>query len=360
MDSKGIRHQEEDMTVVSVVGARPNFIKLASVDTAFLNRNVNHVIIHTGQHFDSEMSSEIITDIGLRRPDFNLGIGGSSALDQISRITAELPALLNKIVPKCVIVYGDVTSTLGAAISAHFSGLKVAHVEAGYRSFDRSMPEEINRILTDHISDLCFTSHEIATEQLLKESIRKDCIFTVGSTALDLLSSIKVEKRDTEEPFILCTLHRPQNVDDSERLTRILESLNKFAMKIKIYFPIHPRTKKCIDNLSAHIHSNVIIVKPMRYKEFIARMREASLLITDSGGLQEESAFMGIPCLVLRNTTERPYLVESGNSRLIGKDLSRIETEAESLMNSPRPPEYRDIFSDGKAGARIADIIMQS
>ena len=131
MDSKGIRHQEEDMTVVSVVGARPNFIKLASVDTAFLNRNVNHVIIHTGQHFDSEMSSEIITDIGLRRPDFNLGIGGSSALDQISRITAELPALLNKIVPKCVIVYGDVTSTLGAAISAHFSGLKVAHVEAG-------------------------------------------------------------------------------------------------------------------------------------------------------------------------------------------------------------------------------------
>jgi len=131
-------------------------------------------------------------------------------------------------------------------------------------------------------------------------------------------------------------------------------------MKIKIYFPIHPRTKKCIDNLSAHIHSNVIIVKPMRYKEFIARMREASLLITDSGGLQEESAFMGIPCLVLRNTTERPYLVESGNSRLIGKDLSRIETEAESLMNSPRPPEYRDIFSDGKAGARIADIIMQS
>ncbi len=360
--------------ILLIVGARPNFMKVAPIYAEMKRRPAEFepVIVHTGQHY-GEMSDSFFDDLGIPKPDINLGVGSASHAVQTAGImTAFEPVVLSE-KPDWVVVVGDVNSTIACALVCSKLGVKVAHVEAGLRSRDRSMPEEINRILTDAIADLLLTTSQDADENLLREGISVDTIRFVGNVMIDsLLEHLKVAERSkireqlgvSEKEYAVLTLHRPSNVDSRETLKPIVEALIDISQQIPIVFPVHPRTRAKIDEFGlaeAIKTSNIRLIEPLGYVDFMRLYSGSRLVLTDSGGLQEETTVLGIPCLTLRENTERPVTIELGSNILVGTDPEKIKQAAYELLNkenSSQPARIPPLW-DGKAAGRICDELLQ-
>jgi UDP-N-acetylglucosamine 2-epimerase (non-hydrolysing) len=374
------------MKIVSVVGARPNFMKIAPVSEELRAKNISHVLIHTGQHYDYTMSKLFFEDLALPKPDIDLGIGSSTHAKQTGDIMMRLEPVLRRENPSLVLVVGDVNSTMAAAITAAKLGIPVAHVEAGLRSFDRTMPEEINRIVTDSIANYHFTTEDSANENLRREGF-SESIFFVGNTMIDtLLKHVDRAKRSSilqrlgmnGHEYGIVTLHRPSNVDRKENIQTILEALNVIAQDLPLIFPIHPRTRERIRDFSLnHLVNNlpsppfgkgekwgfgksVFIIEPLGYLDFLKLMKDAKIVFTDSGGIQEETTVLGIPCITLRENTERPVTVTSGTNVIVGADKEKIINEARKRLNSHSTSFSIPPLWDGKAAKRIVDVILRS
>jgi len=362
------------MKIILVCGARPNFVKIAPLLRAIEMHNaqkpgaINPILVHTGQHYDYQMSQVFFQDLELPEPDIYLGIGGGTHAEQTGKILIELEKVLLKEQPSLVIVVGDVNSTLAAALAAAKLNILVAHVEAGLRSFDCSMPEEINRMLTDAISAYLFTPSRDGDHNLLNEGIPKEKIFFVGNVMVDslLYCKPKAEKSDIlqtldlkEKEYVLLTLHRPANVDGKQELTGILKALKDVSEQIPIVFPAHPRTRINIEKygLSKLIkESRITIVEPVGYIDFLALQMHAKFVLTDSGGIQEETTVLGVPCLTLRDSTERPVTITQGTNTLINSTAGIKPAALEILNGAVRTGSIPE-FWDGKAAERIIEVI---
>ncbi len=354
------------------MGARPNFIKIAPLAKAFnkYRKEVKHLLCHTGQHFDKRMSDIFFEDLKMPGPDFNLGVGRGSHAGQTARIMLELEQVLNSEKPDLVIVPGDVNSTLAAALVASKMGIPVAHVEAGLRSFDKTMPEEINRIVTDVVSDFLFVTEHSGMHNLRNEGVDDSKIFFVGNTMIDSLDTHwdAVEANTvtdrlglTKGQYIVATFHRPTNVDDKERLMELMDALVRLAGKRMLVFPVHPRTRKNIEafGLEKMIPDSLMLAEPLGYLEFLSLMRYAELVITDSGGIQEETTYMGVQCITVRKNTERPVTIDVGTNQLVGVSMEKVEKTAFDILEGTTKPGRIPELWDGKAAKRIAEIIME-
>jgi UDP-N-acetylglucosamine 2-epimerase (non-hydrolysing) len=409
------------MKLINIVGARPNFMKIASIIDAIYKYNhavdnsnlkIEHLLVHTGQHYDDSMSDSFFRDLNLPKPDIDLGVGSGSHAVQTSEIIKRFEPVLLEHQPDVVILVGDVNSTVACALVAskiqyaspqhgstaqrqHLKGLRplIAHVEAGLRSFDRTMPEEINRLLTDTISDYLFTSEESGEENLLREGIPKEKIFFVGNTMIDTLLKHRQKARESEVleklglinsklnthhsklvPYGVLTLHRPSNVDHKETFHNILKGLVRVAKQLPIIFPAHPRTVNRIkefhfekyfnfvtQNSTLNIqHSKINCLEPLGYLEFLCLMSNAKFVLTDSGGIQEETTILEIPCMTLRENTERPSTITYGTNVIIGADPKRIIEESEKALNENRAGRNVPPLWDGKAGQRIIEILVKN
>jgi UDP-N-acetylglucosamine 2-epimerase (non-hydrolysing) len=368
------------MHILHIVGARPNFMKAAPVMRALDARSgMRQSLIHTGQHYDAAMSDVFFQQLEIREPDCNLGIGSGSHAQQTAAAMVALEPVLMDRKPDLVLVYGDVNSTVAAALVCSKLGVRVGHVEAGLRSRDRSMPEEINRLLTDQLSDLLFTPSDDADENLLGEGIDASKIHLVGNVMIDTLVRLLpraerlYEKRTAADfslslPYALVTLHRPSNVDDLPWLSELLTTLADLSSQLNIIFPVHPRTRQRLNHLasgfgsSIRTNSRLRLVDPLPYLEFLGLQRHAVLAITDSGGIQEETTFLGVPCLTVRENTERPVTITQGTNQLVGKNLSRLRERAAAILAADSRKD-RATFNqrlplwDGHASDRIAQVI---
>ena len=352
------------MRVVSVVGARPQFIKAAIVSRALRAGGIDEILVHTGQHYSDSMSDLFFRDLALPLPDRNLGVGSGTHGEQTGRMLEAIAAVLVEARPDRVLVYGDTNSTIAAALAAAKLQLPVDHVEAGLRSFDRDMPEEVNRVLTDALSDLLFCPTKTAVENLATEGIR-DGVHLVGDVMLDLA----LEVRDSAAPaalpagvrageYFVATVHRASNTDDAARLAEVMRALSRVSNDVApVVLPAHPRLRGCLT--SAGIASNgVRCIEPVGYFEMQGLIRNARGVITDSGGVQKEAAFHGVPCLTLRDTTEWVETVQGGLNRLLGDQLDDLPTAAMECRGArPIPPELLQAFGGGQAGARIAELV---
>lgn len=354
--------------IVHVVGARPNFMKAAPVMRALQARDVEQVLVHTGQHYDSAMSAIFLQQLDLPEPDFNLRVGSGTHTRQTAEIMTRFEPLLRKVEPDGVLVYGDVNSTLAAALVCAKTRVRIGHVEAGLRSFDRTMPEEINRLLTDQIADLLFTPSKDADDNLLKEGVAPGKIHRVGNVMIDTLVRLlpKARKRSVlkdlgleKGKFILVTLHRPSNVDSPQTLRSVITRLNQISEESPLVFPLHPRTRSRIQTQSLVFSTGVRVTDPLGYLDFLALEARARLVITDSGGIQEETSFLGIPCVTVRPNTERPITVELGTNHLVGTDMDLLSDTVETLQNKAGSlTTKKDIpLWDGQASQRIAAVI---
>jgi UDP-N-acetylglucosamine 2-epimerase (non-hydrolysing) len=354
-------------TVVFAVGARPNFVKMAPVIEASRRRGLfRQVVVHTGQHYDERLSAEIIDDLGFPKPDRFLGIGSGSHGEQTGFTLVAFERVLLEDPPELVVVSGDVNATLACALAAAKLGVPVAHVESGLRSRDWSMPEEQNRVLTDRLSDFLFTHSPEAGENLLAEGIPRDRIHYVGNTMIDTLRRLEREARRRaawaglgapEGGYALVTLHRPSNVDAEDRLGAIVSALVELGGRIPVVFPIHPRTRARLaagDGLARLEDAGVVCLDPLGYLDFLSLECGAGLIVTDSGGVQEEAAALGVPCYTLRANTERPITISQGTNTLIGEDpaaISRVRLAEEAPAPRAIP------LWDGKAAERVADVL---
>jgi UDP-N-acetylglucosamine 2-epimerase (non-hydrolysing) len=377
------------MHVLHIVGARPNFMKAAPVMRALdAHAGIRQSLIHTGQHYDAAMSDIFFQQLEMREPDCNLGIGSGSHAQQTAAVMVALEPVLLDRKPDLVLVYGDVNSTVAAALVCSKLGVHVGHVEAGLRSRDRSMPEEINRLVTDQLSDLLFTPSADADENLVHEGIDSAKIHLVGNVMIDTLvrllprAELLYEKRTSADffsPYALVTLHRPSNVDDLPWLGELLATLADLSSRLNIIFPVHPRTRQRLDDLANGFGSmnrnsmnrnsldrnndRLRLVDPLPYLEFLGLQRHAALVITDSGGIQEETTFLGVPCLTVRENTERPITITSGTNQLVGRNLGRLrEAAAAILANDSGKDIARSNHNvplwDGHASERIARVIV--
>jgi UDP-N-acetylglucosamine 2-epimerase (non-hydrolysing) len=357
--------------IISVVGARPNFMKVAPLHCAFSKfADVNHVICHTGQHYDERMSKVFFDELGLPKPDFYLGIGSGSHAVQTAGVMVKFEEILLQEKPELVIVVGDVNSTLACSLVAKKMNIPVAHVEAGLRSFDRTMPEEINRLVTDAISDYLFVTEESGMKNLEKEGIPACKTFMVGNVMIDSLihnssridsSTILSELRLKASYYLLATLHRPSNVDKVESLSELIRILNKYACDQKVIFPVHPRTKSNLlkTNLLNELSENLILCDPIGYTDFLCLVKNARLIITDSGGIQEESTYLGVQCITLRENTERPVTIDLGTNHLVGTNIHAIDQAiSEVLKGKIKKGEVPPLW-DGKAAERICSILVE-
>jgi UDP-N-acetylglucosamine 2-epimerase (non-hydrolysing) len=359
------------ITIVSVVGARPNFMKIAPLMAAFRAREaVRPVLVHTGQHYDERMSRLFFEDLGIPRPDANLEVGSGTHAAQTAEIIRRFEPVVEQYRPDVVVVVGDVNSTIACALVAAKLGVRVAHVEAGLRSFDRSMPEEINRLLTDAISDFLFVSEPSGMENLRREGVPAERVFFVGNVMIDtLLGNLEKAKASRVledlgvEPrgYATLTLHRPSNVDDPGTLGRLLGALKTIARELPIVFPVHPRTRKNLERfgLAALEQQGFRLTEPLGYLDFLKLNAEARLVLTDSGGIQEETTILKVPCLTLRENTERPVTVQVGCNQLVGSDPERILAAFRRVMlrrdfTCAAPEGW-----DGHAAERIADILVR-
>ena len=351
-----------------VVGARPNFIKAFPLYRALERTGQFSLrLINTGQHYDENMVAVFFEQLKMKEPDINLGIGSGRHGEQTARILDEIEREFLSEKPDLVIVFGDVNSTLAAALAAAKLNISVAHVEAGLRSFDRSMPEEINRVLTDQISDLLFITSPEAEVNLLKEGKDKDQINFVGNTMIDSLIRFQplfdsVHIKDAcgfqDKEYVLITLHRPSNVDDPVNLEQLIASLNTVAETAPCLWPLHPRTRKQLDNITPKLHDRLFIIDPLGYLEFMGLQRDAAAVITDSGGIQEESTFLGVPCLTVRDNTERPITIEQGTNRLVGTDYSNIPGAVKEAIVKKSEPIIPELW-DGKSSERIVNVLLR-
>lgn len=354
------------MKIISVVGTRPNFVKIASLVKEFSKHpDITNILVHTGQHYDEKMSDSFFRELEIPEPDINLGIGSGSHAEQTGRIMIEFEKVLLNEKPDLVLVVGDVNSTLACALTSVKLGIKVAHIEAGLRSFDREMPEEINRILTDQISDYLFTTEKDAEKNLLNEGIAKSKIFFVGNLMIDTLLIHKERASNLKKPdsndYAILTLHRPSNVDDKETLSNILEIIREIQSQIKIIWPMHPRTRNNLEgfNLKEKLKEmkNVSISDPLTYLEFMNAVMNSKFVLTDSGGIQEETTVLNIPCITLRDNTERPVTIEQGTNYLAGSNKNSILEIIQKVLNG-KAKQYKGIeFWDGKAAERIVSVI---
>jgi UDP-GlcNAc3NAcA epimerase len=351
------------MKILTVVGARPQFVKAAVVSRALLGiAGVTETIVHTGQHFDDNMSTIFFDELSIPRPKHNLGVGGGSHASNTGRMMEGIEQLMLSDQPDFVLVYGDTDSTLAAALAAAKLCVKVAHVEAGLRSFNRNMPEEINRIMTDHVSTMLFPPTQAAVEQLAREGIVGDKVKNVGDVMFDAIrlfnpiaetkSSVLADLALEKGTYALCTLHRKENTDHEHRLRAIISGLGMAGMPIVL--PLHPRTKKMLGQNGIDLPSNVRIIDPVGYLDMITLQRHASVIGTDSGGLQKEAYFQGVPCVTFRDETEWTELVEMGANTLVGADASLI---ADSMANAKPITDVANIYGDGNASQLIADAL---
>jgi UDP-N-acetylglucosamine 2-epimerase (non-hydrolysing) len=360
--------------VLCVVGARPNYMKMAPIVRALKSKNIPVLLVHTGQHYDAAMNDKLFADLGMPKPDVNLEVGSGTHAVQTAQIMMRFEPVLDTYKPSCVVVVGDVNSTLACSIVANKRNVGVMHVEAGLRSYDRTMPEEINRVLTDQLADVLYTTERSAGKNLEREGIDSGRIEFVGNVMIDsLLSNRKYSPKPTEtlkrhgmnaqlitevSGYGLVTLHRPSNVDSAEALSQILATLREISEKLVLVFPLHPRTKANISRFGledAIRADRVIVLPPQGYLEMIGLMADATVVLTDSGGIQEETTALGVPCLTLRENTERPITVEQGTNIITGRDRVAIHSAIDKTLSGDgkqgRIPEYWD----GSAAERIVD-----
>ncbi len=380
--------------IILIAGARPNFMKIAPIYRAIkkYQQSIKEILVHTGQHYDYEMSKVFFEDLELPTPDIYLGVGSGSHAEQTGQIMIKLERVLLQEKPDLVMVVGDVNSTLAGALASVKLHIPVAHVEAGMRSFDRTMPEEINRLLTDAVSDYLFTPSPDADENLKKEGIPESKIFLVGDVMVDSLlfnlekarKSRILEKlglrtslsdnRPLAGDYSLLTLHRPSNVDDKDSFSKIITALTQITRRIPIIFPAHLRTKKQIEAFSLQHHfinfaangnrpktisNGVYLLGPVGYLDFLNLMINAKFVMTDSGGIQEETTVLGIPCLTLRDTTERPMTISQGTNVLVGNDPQKIIDEAFRILDGKRKQTRIYELWDGKTAPRVVDTIVR-
>jgi UDP-N-acetylglucosamine 2-epimerase (non-hydrolysing) len=355
-------------TVTAVLAARPNIVKMAPVVKALLDGGRVAVrVLHTGQHYDRALSDSFVEQLGMPAPEENLAVGSGSHAEQTARVLVGVEASLQRERPDAVVVAGDVNSTLAAGLAAAKLGVPVVHLESGLRSGDWSMPEEINRVLTDRLSDLLLCTSADAVVNLATEGISGEQVVLVGNTMIDSLRRL-FEQAERESPlsrlglqareFALVTLHRPALVDDDERLAAVLVAFDELAGELPVIFPLHPRTRERVARLGALDGGRIRFLDPLSYLEFIALERAARLIVTDSGGVQEESSALGVPCLTYRTTTERPVTVELGTNRLIGTDPSGLIAACrEELAGRPDFTAAEIPLWDGQAGGRAARAI---
>src|SRR5882762_8937401 len=349
------------MHVLHVVGARPNFMKAAPVMRALRDRGAQQTLVHTGQHYDANMSDVFFTQLAMPAPDVNLEVGSGSHAKQTADIMSRFEPVVLERKPDIVLVYGDVNSTVAAALVCSKLQIKVGHVEAGLRSFDRSMPEEINRLVTDQLADLLFTPSEDGDQNLQKEGVVPEKIHCVGNVMIDSLVRLLplAKKCSTDgfpERYALVTLHRPSNVDDSASLKGILESLLEVSDRIAVVFPVHPRTRQRISDLGVPL-GNLHLSEPLPYVEFLALQSRATAVLTDSGGIQEETTYLGVPCLTLRSNTERPVTVTMGTNILVGQDRQKLTSELTKILDGKAKRGQAPPLWDGRAGDRIAELL---
>jgi len=351
------------MHILHVVGARPNFMKAAPVAAALARGGATQTVVHTGQHYDAGMSDIFFKELGLPEPDVNLEVGSGSHTLQTAQVMQRFEPVVLERKPDMVLVYGDVNSTLAGALVCAKLLVPVGHVEAGLRSGDRSMPEEINRLLTDLIADLLFTPSADGNANLLREGIPAEKIKLVGNVMIDTLVRLlpQAERRwlklEIEIPsgkFALVTLHRPSNVDDPCQLSRLLEALGQIGRELSVLFPVHPRTRKSIADGGLGVPETVRLMDPQGYLDFLALQSHAQVVITDSGGVQEETTYLGIPCLTLRDSTERPVTVTTGTNMLIGGDIERLYEEVGRILAGEGKRGQCPPLWDGHASERIA------
>ncbi|MCC7400715.1 MAG: UDP-N-acetylglucosamine 2-epimerase (non-hydrolyzing) [Chitinophagaceae bacterium] len=354
------------MNITLVAGARPNFMKVAPIIRAIQqaqrdNKNITYRLVHTGQHYDKKMSTEFFEQLSIPEPDINLGAGSGTQAEQTAVIMMRFEKELIENKPDIVLVVGDVTSTMACAITAKKLCIDVAHVEGGLRSDDMAMPEEINRIVTDSISDHFFTTSKMADENLIKSGIESQRIHFVGNTMIDTLYQhlnklieprIYKEQNLTSGKYFLITLHRPNNVDNPAKLKELLDYILKGSEGFPVVFPVHPRTQKVLADI-AYEHERLIQTDPLSYLEFIYLIKNSRAIITDSGGITEESTVLGIPCMTLRNSTERPETVTVGTNILIGTDINNLENHLKNLQQNIWKKGAIPELWDGKTSQRI-------
>ena len=361
------------MKIINVVGARPNLVKIAPLLRAMRRQErVEPLLIHTGQHYDKKLSDIFFQQMKISEPDFNLDVGSGSQAWQTAEILKRLEPLLVDHRPDLVLVVGDVNSTVAASLAAAKLGIPIAHVEAGLRSFDRSMPEEINRVVTDALADHLFVTEQDAVENLLKEGRPRERIYFVGNVMIDALEqflAVAQKSRIAEhlglvsngsvQQFGLVTLHRPSNVDSSATLASLMRALDSVADMVPLIFPVHPRTRQKLSQLGIKDNAKLRLIDPLGYLEFICLLSHARIVLTDSGGVQEETTALGIPCLTLRENTERPVTVTSGTNHIVGQDFEKIKTRAREILDGNSKKGERPELWDGHAAERIVEILLK-
>ncbi len=371
------------MRLLSVVGARPNFMKIAPiVEEVKKYSDIEHCLVHSGQHYDELLSGNFFADLGLPKPDVNLEVGSGSHAVQTAEIMKRIEAVLLDYKPQMVLVVGDVNSTIAAALTAVKLRIGVAHVEAGLRSFDMTMPEEINRKLTDAVSSLLFVTEQSGVDNLKREGVPAETIFLVGNVMIDcllrhrelaarspILDQLGVRQNGAGcHPYGVLTLHRPSNVDDPKTLHGILSAVSDLAAELPVFFPIHPRTRRSIESFSLGRYltdaadgkrTGIVPLDPLGYLDFLSLNDHARMVLTDSGGVQEETTALGVPCLTLRENTERPATVEYGSNQVVGVDSERILAAARSILHSSARESRRPPLWDGQAAPRIVAILRE-
>ena len=365
------------MKIINIVGARPNFMKMAPIIEA-LNRypdDFDHLLVHTGQHYDQKMSKAFFDDLGMPKPDIDLGVGSGSHAEQTARIMVEFEKVCLSEKPDLVIVVGDVNSTMACTITAKKLGIKVAHVEAGLRSRDMSMPEEINRLCTDVLCDYLFTTDRLADENLRTEGVPAEKIHFVGNVMIDTLVhhrekaaqlNLLTEMGLAPQGYATLTLHRPGNVDDKETLQGILDALKEISQQLPILFPIHPRTRKMVETFGFQDYfstgskvEGIWLTEPLGYLEFLHLNMNAKLVLTDSGGLQEETTVLGVPCITMRPNTERPITCVEGTNVLVGSHREDILNAAQEVLAGKGSAGQIPEKWDGAAAERIVGVLVE-
>lgn len=351
------------MQIIHVVGARPNFMKVAPVLAALGRRpTIHQSLVHTGQHYDYNMSEVFFQQLGIPRPDVNLDVGSGSHAQQTAEIMTRFETVVRDSRPDLVLVYGDVNSTVAAALVCAKLLIPVGHVEAGLRSGDRTMPEEVNRLVTDQLSDILFTPSEDGNFNLAREGVRAERVHMVGNVMIDtLVRCLPLQRAPegvvAEGRFVLVTLHRPSNVDDPRQLSALVDALSEVAKEVPVLFPVHPRTRPLLGLATRSLPAGLRILEPLGYLEFLYLQSRATAVVTDSGGIQEETTYLRVPCLTLRENTERPITATIGSNLVIGRDTGRLKTELERVLRGEGKRGELPPLWDGHAGERIARIV---
>jgi UDP-N-acetylglucosamine 2-epimerase (non-hydrolysing) len=361
------------LKIFNIVGARPNLPKIGPLMREMQRHpEIEPILVHTGQHYDENLSSIFFRQMGIPAAHFNLEVGSGSHAVQTAEVLKRIEPLLIAQQPDLVLVVGDVNSTMAASLAAAKLGIKVAHVEAGLRSFDRSMPEEINRTLTDALADYLFVTEEDAIEHLLAEGRPRNSIHFVGNVMIDSLRNflplaqdstigdeLKLKENSSWRRFAVLTLHRPSNVDGAEELAKLIGAINRVAEQVPVVFPVHPRTQQKLTQAGVQLNANIHVVPPFGYLDFLCLLSNAVVVLTDSGGIQEETTALGVPCLTLRANTERPITISQGTNRLVGTNPENIVAAVNEILAGKRNTGRTPPLWDGHAAERIIDVLLR-